>query len=139
MDILDQSEIDSLLSGGGDSEPSVADAGAGPIARSATVDATLPDDYRLRTTEQQLKRLLPVQVPVVVRLAERRARINEILNWTVGTIVEFEKHSDADLDLVVSNVAVGVGNAVKCGEKFGLRVSRVQPWTQRLISMGLKR
>lgn len=141
MDILNQSEIDALLNeaGGGEvreASPASKNAAKAPI-QSATV--TLPDEYRLETTNQELKRLLPVRVPVVVRLAERRAKINNILNWTAGTIIEFDKKADSDLDLVVSNVTIGMGNAVKCGERFGLRIARIQPWMERLISLGLVR
>ncbi len=139
MDILDQSEIDALLaaaSGGGAKSEASASTAAAPRPQTTHRRMTLPDEFRLRAEPQRLKRLLPVKVPVVVRLAERQANVEQILDWTVGTIIEFDKHADADLDLVVSNIPIASGNAVKCGEKFGLRVARVQPWTERLLSEG---
>jgi flagellar motor switch protein FliN/FliY len=67
-------------------------------------------------------RVLKLRVPVIVRLAERKMRLSEVLTISAGSIVEFEKPFDASLDLLVNNKQVGQGQAVKVGEQFGLRV-----------------
>lgn len=69
-----------------------------------------------------LDRVLKLKVPVIVRLAERKMRLSEILGISAGAIIEFETAFDAALDLLVNNKQVGQGQAVKVGEKFGLRV-----------------
>jgi flagellar motor switch protein FliN len=140
MDILEQSEVDALLasaeSGGGrvDPGPQTAGASGGPGPPPSTRD--LPEEFRLRAAPGTLKRLLAIRVPVTVRLAERQMPIEKVLGLTVGAIIEFDRHADSDLDLVVSNMPIGVGNAVKCGERFGLRVIAVQPLAQRLLAAG---
>ena len=142
MDILDQSEVDSLLQSAADSgddldAPIAADASATPPPPKR--DYQLPDHLKLTADRAQQKRISPVQVPVIVRLAERKMSVDKILDLCVGTIIEFEKPADSELDLVVNNIAVGTGNAVKCGEKFGLRIIAIEPWTLRIIGRGLYR
>jgi flagellar motor switch protein FliN len=141
MDILDQSEIDALLStpvGGHEDSPTGSVGLAAPD--SAPDDGgPIPDQYRLEIRDDQLARVSSIKVPVVVRLANRKMYLDKILDLTVGTIIEFEKRADSELDLVANNVAIGSGNAVKCGENFGLRVIKIQPWVKRLISMGMFR
>ncbi len=143
MDILDQSEVDALLSsasaGSGIAEeaPGTAFGEAAPAAPTRNVN--LPPELRLQANQVGISRIAAVKVPVIVRLAECRLNVNKILELTVGAIIEFDKASDSDLDLVVSNMPVGTGNAVKCGENFGLRVIRIEPWIQRIIAQGLYR
>ncbi len=141
MEILDQSEVDSLLNtpshSGGVADQVEAESAAG-ASEPRYVDH-LPPGFELKASSDQLKRIEPLRVPVIVRLAERAMSIDQILNVSVGTILEFDRPSDAELDLVVNNVVIGTGNAVKCGENFGLRIIKIQPWAQRLAGAGLFR
>ena len=73
----------------------------------------------------ELQRVLRLKVPVIVRLAERRLAVGEVLRLGVGSIIEFTKRSEDPLDLLVNNRPVAVGEAVKVGENFGLRVKQV--------------
>lgn len=140
MEILDQSEVDALLSsssqGPGEADFAEEDASDGDCPQFA---AHLPPGFELVADTSQIERIKPVKVPVIVRLAERQMSLNKILDITVGTIVEFDKPADAELDLVVNNVVIGTGNAVKCGENFGLRIIKIEPWAQRLVAAGLYR
>jgi len=144
MNALDQSDIDALVTSaekqGGESPAPVP---AGEIVQ--VPDGLLgrpqdpPDRFSLLAESESLKRLLPIQVPVRVRLAETKMSIGQLLDLSVGTIIEFERTADSDLDLVANNIPIGYGNAVKCGERFGLRVIRIIPWARRLLAEGLIR
>jgi len=70
-----------------------------------------------------LKSILNLEVPVIVRLGERSMTLREVLALVPGAIIEIPKPSDDELDLLVNNERVGVGIAVKVGENFGLRVT----------------
>lgn len=145
MEILDQSEVDVLLNsgsrGGGDEIDFGHSRRGGHAPREAPRQGPtdLPPALRLAASDRVLHRIEPVQVVVSVRLAQREMSIDQILNLTVGAIIEFEKPADAELDLVVHNLPIGTGNAVKCGENFGLRVIKVEPWLRRVMAMGLYR
>ena len=70
-----------------------------------------------------LDQILKIDVPVVVRLAEKQIPLGEVLRLVPGAIVELPKSADAELSLLVNNREIGCGTAVKVGENFGLRLS----------------
>lgn len=85
--------------------------------------------------DQEIRRILGLDVPVSVVLAERDMAVHSILAITVGTIVEFNAKFDDDLVLFVGNRAVGRGQAVKVGENFGLCVTDVGGVHERIEAM----
>lgn len=90
-------------------------------------------------TDPLIRRVLDLNVPVAVRLAQGSESLGHILGWTVGSIIKFDKPADAELDLIVNNVRVGWGHAVKVGENFGLRVRSIQSRRQRVDALALRR
>ncbi len=67
--------------------------------------------------------LLKIRVPLTVTLAEKKQAVEEILELGPGSIIQFEKSCEDMLDLSVANLPIARGEAVKVGEKFGLRVT----------------
>ena len=67
--------------------------------------------------------LLQIEVPVVVTLATTRLAVKRVLDMGPGTIVHFDKSYDSPLTLSVGHCEVAVGDAVKVGDKFGIRIS----------------
>jgi len=72
------------------------------------------------------KSLLKVRIPVAAVLAHGKKPIKMILELGVGSVIQFDKSFDALLDLEVGKIPVGTGEAVKVGDKFGLRVHGIQ-------------
>ncbi len=83
-----------------------------------------------------VRSLLSLEVPVIVRLGERRMTVREVTAWVPGSIIELPKSADAPLDLLVNNKQIGVGSAVKVGENFGLRISFVGDARSRIEALG---
>ena len=81
--------------------------------RSAQVD-DLPDYSRS---------LLKIEVPVVVTLAKKRQRLGKIIELGPGSIIHFEKSCEEMLELDIGGHHVATGEAVKVGDKFGLRIT----------------
>lgn len=86
-------------------------------------------------TARNIDRILKLRVPVVVRLAERTLRTADIMKLAPGSIVEFDRRVDDELDLMVNNRKIGTGQAVKIGEHFGLRVAFIGDARQRIASL----
>ena len=84
----------------------------------------------------ELRRILKLQVPVIVKLAERRLPVAEVLRLGVGSIIEFMKRNEEPLELLVNNKAIATGEAVKVGENFGLRVRQVGPPHEIVAALG---
>ena len=87
-------------------------------------------------SNQGLDRILRLQVPVVVKLAERKLLLSEVMRLGVGTIIEFVKSSNEPLELLINNKTIGVGETVKVGENFGLRITRIGDVKQVVQSLG---
>ena len=85
-----------------------------------------------------LGRILRLEVPVVVKLAERKLLLSEVMRLGVGAIIEFVKSSNEPLELLINNKTIGVGETVKVGENFGLRITRIGDMKQVVQSLGGK-
>jgi flagellar motor switch protein FliN len=84
---------------------------------------------------REVQRILSLTVPVAVKLAERDIPLEAILKITVGTILEFDVSAETELTLSIGGEPIGTGQAVKVGENFGLRVSRVLSVRDRIAAM----
>ena len=69
--------------------------------------------------------LLHIEVPVVVTLAAKKQSIGQIVELGPGSIIHFDKSCEEMLDLSVGDRRIAQGEAVKVGDKFGLRVTSV--------------
>ncbi|MGD9635358.1 MAG: FliM/FliN family flagellar motor switch protein [Pirellulales bacterium] len=65
---------------------------------------------------------LKVQVPVAVNLASQKHTVQEIRELVPGAIIKFDKSCEEMLDLVVCDQPIAMGEVVKVGDKFGLRI-----------------
>jgi flagellar motor switch protein FliN/FliY len=83
----------------------------------------------------ELQRILHLEVPVIVKLAERKLLLSEVMRLGVGAIIEFFKSSEEPLQLLINNKPIAVGEAVKVGENFGLRIKQVGDLKQLIASL----
>jgi len=84
---------------------------------------------------RRVQRILKLKVPVIVRLAERVMLVGEVMKIKPGTILEFERTVEDELDLLVGDRPVGGGVAVKVGEHFGLRITQIGNVRERIESL----
>jgi flagellar motor switch protein FliN/FliY len=88
------------------------------------------------TSGPDLRRILSLEVPVIVKLAERKLTLGEVMRLGAGAIIEFSKSSDEPLELLINNKAIGVGDAVKVGENFGLKITQIGDVREIIRSLG---
>lgn len=91
---------------------------------------------RLQPSQTELQRILRMQVPVIVKLAERKLNLQEVLRLGMGAIIEFSKSSEEPLELLINNKAIAVGETVKVGENFGLRITQIGDVKSVIRSLG---
>lgn len=65
---------------------------------------------------------LQVQVAFSVNLAGKKMKLKDIIELGPGSIVTFDKGCDDVLEVTVGDRPVATGEAVKVGERFGVRV-----------------
>ena len=78
-----------------------------------------------RAIVERARRLMNLNVKVSVRLAEMKVELSTLINLCPGTLLVFPKSCDDLLDLYVNNRLYAQGEAVKIGEKFGLKVNEI--------------
>jgi len=78
-----------------------------------------------RISPASAPRLLGLPVPIIVKLAEKKIEMGQLLAIGPGAIITFEKSCEDLLDLYVNNRLYCRGEAVKIGEKFGIKVCEI--------------
>lgn len=98
-----------------------------PPPRSKRSAAAPPPPPRRSITAADLplysKSLLKIELPVVVTLARKRQPLGRIVELGPGSIIQFDKSCEEMLELEVGGRRLASGEAVKVGDKFGLRIT----------------
>ncbi|MGQ9821475.1 MAG: FliM/FliN family flagellar motor switch protein [Thermogutta sp.] len=94
-----------------------------------------PEPRSVRDLPLLTRSLLRIRVPVQVTLAETRRPLSEVLQFAPGVIIQFNKSCDEPLELQINGRTVAVGEAVKVGDKFGLRLTKMTPPPERYIRL----
>jgi flagellar motor switch protein FliN len=119
---------------------------SGDPASGATPDAATPEvgtanrggtpDAQGGPNSPDVQRLLAIEVPVIVQLGTRRMTVGEVMRFAVGAIIEFSKSAEEELELLVSNKPIGKGHAVKVGENFGIKLTRIGSVKEMIRKLG---
>lgn len=106
-----------LIGGGGGGDDDFADMGDfGGGGTSAPSDGDDGD----------ANRVLDIPVPVSVILAARNMRLEDIIEWRPGSIIEFRKSSEEYLELWAGSVPIADGEVVIIREHFGLQIRKMR-------------
>lgn len=142
MTLIDQDEINALLAQADDlsnEAPAFTEepGPANPPPQSASEEPAQvsPRQSAFVVNDPNLRRLLRLRVPVIAVLARRNMDVAGIRELSNGAIIEFEKSVEDDLTLTINNRTIGFGTAVKVGENFGLRITRIVHAADRLRSV----
>jgi len=117
---------DSTIAPAGLEPPAPPPETAAPPARSVEPASICPE----------LKRLLAIDVPIIVQLGIRRLSVGEVMRFAVGAIIEFQKSAEEELELLANNRPIGKGHAVKVGENFGLRITAITSVRETIRALG---
>lgn len=85
---------------------------------------------------EDLERILLLEVPVIVKLAECDMPCSRVVGLSPGAIIEFDKPSEDPLELMINNKCIGLGQAVKVGENFGLRIMDIGTLKDKIAALG---
>ena len=101
--------------------------------KSPSLDEDVTD--RLRSLPSYARSLLRISVPVSVHLASIKQPVSRVLNIGPGTIIQFEKNCEQPLTLCVGSQPLAEGEAVKVGEKFGIKLTQMILPGERFFSL----
>ncbi len=113
-----------------------ADIGGAPPGPTEMPEQDLTaDDFGLPRDSARLRRLLKLPVRVIVTLADKKVPLGRLLTIGPGSIVTFDKSCEDLLDLYINNRLYCRGEAVKIGEKFGLKINEVGSVVERVSAL----
>jgi len=112
------------------SQPTAEEKPAAQPTAAATPPKSQPaepqrDPATFEALPRYSKSLLRIKVPVIVTLADKRQSLGQIVELGPGSIIQFEKSCEEMLEMSVGGQSVATGEAVKVGDKFGLRVTEM--------------
>jgi len=107
-----------------------------PVLHAEPLNPPANKSFENRVSAAEVNRILRLYVPVIVKLAERKLNMSEVMRLGTGAIIEFFKSSDEPLELLVNNKVIALGEAVKVGENFGLRLTQIGDVKQVIQSLG---
>ena len=110
---LDPAETAELLRG----EPDRSDNGADGLVRD-------------------LEFLYDVPLQVSVEVGRARILLKDLLQMGEGYVVELDKMAGEPLDLFVNGRLIARGEAVRIGDKFGIKLTEVVSQSDRLEKLG---
>lgn len=96
-----------------------------PTTKTARILRNFPAPRDYRDLPPNTVSMLQVQVPVSATLASKKFNVNEIIEIGPGSILTFDKSCEALLEVSVAGQPVAEGEAVKVGERFGVRLRRM--------------
>jgi len=79
--------------------------------------------------------LLRIRMPVLVTLARKKQALGRVVELGPGSIIHFDKSCEEMLELEVGGRVVARGEAVKVGDKFGLRINSIVLPDERFKSL----
>ncbi|MCW2927184.1 MAG: flagellar motor switch phosphatase FliY [Thermoleophilia bacterium] len=110
-------------------------ASAGPTPHAPALDnvvalpAHAPQPMRPRG---DLEMLMGVPLPLTVELGETQRTIREIVDLSIGSIIELGKLAGDPLDIKVNDRVIARGEVVVIDEEFGIRVTEIVSPEDRL-------
>jgi len=101
------------------------------MTEMSTPDATTGED------KGQIHPEVLQNIPVTLSIEVGRAviKIKDLLRLTQGSVVELDRIAGEPLDLLVNNTVVAQGEVVLVNDRYGIRLTRVVPASERLNNL----
>ncbi len=85
---------------------------------------------------RDLEFLFDVPLQISVEVGRARILLKDLLQMGEGYVVELDKFSGDPLDLYVNSRLIARGEAVKVGDKFGIKLTEVVSQSDRIARLG---
>ena len=109
-------------------EPEVTE-GAGTETTDAGVSSNENAADQSKINDEVLQ---TIPVTLSVEVGRSQLKIRDLLRLTQGSVVELDRIAGEPLDLLVNNTVVAQGEIVLVNDRYGIRLTRVVPATDRM-------
>lgn len=97
---------------------------------------TTPPAAKKKNSTRDLEFLFDVPLQVSVEVGRTKILLKDLLQMGEGYVVELDKLAGDPLDLYVNSRLIARGEAVKVGDKFGIKLTEVVSQSDRLEQLG---
>jgi flagellar motor switch protein FliN/FliY len=105
-------------------QPASAGPSLGNVVSLAAAQAAMPSSAPAARAGD-LDMLMNVPLPLTVELGSTQRTIRELVDFTVGSIIELGKLAGDPLDIKVNDRVIARGEVVVIDEEFGIRVTEI--------------
>ena len=98
----------------------------------ATLDTPLLTDASGKIDQEVLQN---ISVTMSIEVGRAQIKIRDLMRLTQGSVVELDRIAGEPLDLLVNDTVVAQGEVVLVNDRYGVRLTRVVPSTDRLKSL----
>ena len=100
-------------------------------------ELSTPENSTGGTDKGQIHPDVLQNIPVTLSIEVGRAviKIRDLLRLTQGSVVELDRIAGEPLDLLVNNTVVAQGEVVLVNDRYGIRLTRVVPASERLDNL----
>ncbi len=78
---------------------------------------------------------MQIKLPVMVTLARQKLKVSRILEIAPGSLIQFDKFCEDMLDVEAADHKIALGEAVKVGDKFGIRITSMVLPSERFVTV----
>ena len=122
--------------------PEHEEAEAAAEAKDTTTEVTAPQEDEVEPTLENFKPTMPgninpevlqnIVVNLSIEVGRAQIKIKDLMRLTQGSVVELDRIAGEPLDLLVNNSVVAQGEIVLVNDRYGVRLTRVVPSSERL-------
>ena len=76
-----------------------------------------------------------ISVSLAIEVGRAQIKIKDLMRLTQGSVVELDRIAGEPLDLLVNDTVVAQGEIVLVNDRYGIRLTRVVPSTERLKTL----
>lgn len=100
-----------------------------------TLENAAPADTHAETKQINPEVLQNISVTLSIEVGRAMIKIRDLMRLTQGSVVELDRIAGEPLDLLVNDTVVAQGEVVLVNDRYGVRLTRVVPSTDRLKSL----
>ncbi len=98
-------------------------------------DQDMTVDEAAESSQINAEVLQNISVTLTVEVGRAQIKIRDLMRLTQGSVVELDHIAGEPLDLLVNNTIVAQGEVVLVNERYGIRLTRVAPASERMRNL----
>jgi flagellar motor switch protein FliN/FliY len=125
-----------------DTEDAATEAASAEAAAQAALAAAAEHEEDSEPSLEDFKPTMPgninpevlqnIVVNLSIEVGRAQIKIKDLMRLTQGSVVELDRIAGEPLDLLVNNSVVAQGEIVLVNDRYGVRLTRVVPSSERL-------